>query len=104
MQIVWFGVGLVVYVAVALVDYRLMCQWATVWYAMAVGLLVLVSVARQKVYGARRWLGWGSFGIQPAEIAKLAVMSRYRIICFIAPGTAAAMAHRWVALGLVGCR
>jgi rod shape determining protein RodA len=74
MQMVWFGVGLLVYLASALVDYRLICQWATVWYVFALGLLVLVLVAGVKVYGARRWLGFGSFGIQPAEIAKLATL------------------------------
>ena len=74
MQMVWFGVGLLVYLAAALVDYRLICQWATVWYTIALGLLVLVLVAGVKVYGARRWLGFGSFGIQPAEIAKLATL------------------------------
>jgi len=74
MQMVWFGVGLVLYLAVCLIDYRLICQWAAVWYTLALGLLVLVLVAGAKVYGARRWLGWGSLGIQPAEIAKLAVI------------------------------
>jgi rod shape determining protein RodA len=74
MQMVWFGVGLLVYLAAALVDYRLICQWATVWYVIAVGLLLLVLVSGVKVYGARRWLGLGSFGIQPAEIAKLATL------------------------------
>jgi len=74
MQIVWFGLGLFVYLAAALLDYRLICQWATIWYVIAVGLLVLVLVSGVKVYGARRWLGLGSFGIQPAEIAKLATL------------------------------
>ncbi|HVM62897.1 MAG TPA: rod shape-determining protein RodA [Verrucomicrobiae bacterium] len=74
MQLVWFGIGLVVYLATSLVDYRLICQWATVWYAFALGLLVLVLMIGVKVYGARRWLGLGSFGIQPAEIAKLATL------------------------------
>jgi rod shape determining protein RodA len=74
MQIVWFGCGLLIYLAVSLVDYRLICQWATVWYVIALGLLVLVLVAGYKVYGARRWLGIGRFGIQPAEIAKLATL------------------------------
>jgi rod shape determining protein RodA len=73
-QLIWFGIGLALYVVIALVDYRLICQWSAVWYAGATGLLVLVLVAGAKVYGARRWLGWGSFGIQPAEIAKLAVI------------------------------
>jgi rod shape determining protein RodA len=70
MQTVWFIVGLLIYLAVSLVDYRLICQWATVWYAVAVGLLVLVLVTGQMKHGARRWL----FGIQPAETAKLATL------------------------------
>ena len=74
MQMVWFGVGLLVYLAAALVDYRLICQWATIWYVIALGLLVLVLVAGVKLYGARRWLGIGSMGVQPAEIAKLATL------------------------------
>ncbi len=74
MQLLWFAVGLLVYLAAALVDYRLVCEWATVWYVIAIGLLVLVLVAGQKVYGARRWLGWHGFGIQPAETAKLATL------------------------------
>ncbi|HUJ08943.1 MAG TPA: rod shape-determining protein RodA [Verrucomicrobiae bacterium] len=74
MQMIWFGVGLLLYLVVALMDYRLICQWATVWYVVAVGLLVLVLVAGVKVYGARRWIGLGRFGIQPAEIAKLTTL------------------------------
>ena len=74
MQMVWFVIGLALYVAVALVDYRLICQWAAVWYALAAGLLVLVLVAGAKVHGSRSWLGWGGYGIQPAEFAKLAVI------------------------------
>lgn len=74
MQLVWFAVGLGLYVAVMAVDYRLICQWATVWYVLAVLLLILVLVVGAKVYGARRWLGWGRLGIQPAELAKLATI------------------------------
>jgi len=73
MQIVWFAIGLGLYLAVLAVDYRRICQWSTVWYALAVGALVLVLVTGAKVYGARRWLGWHGLGIQPSEVAKLAV-------------------------------
>jgi rod shape determining protein RodA len=74
MQMVWFGLGLILYLAAALVDYRLICQWATVWYVLAVATLLLVLVAGARVHGSRSWLGWGGFGIQPAEFAKLAVI------------------------------
>lgn len=73
-QMVWFGVGLVLYLLASVVDYRIICQWSTIWYILAVALLLLVLVAGAKVYGARRWLGWGKFGIQPSEIAKLAIL------------------------------
>jgi len=74
MQMIWFLVGLVLYLAVALMDYRRICQWATIWYAIVAVLLVLVLVAGKEVYGGRRWLGWHGFGIQPAESAKLATL------------------------------
>ncbi len=74
MQLVWFGVGLGLYVAVMALDYRIICQWATVWYVLAVLALLLVLVIGVKVYGARRWLGVGKLGVQPAELAKLAVI------------------------------
>jgi len=74
MQLIWFGVGLLLYLAVAFIDYRLICQWATVWYVLAVCLLVVVLIVGVKVYGARRWIGLGRFGIQPAEIAKLGTL------------------------------
>ncbi len=73
-QAAWFGIGAVVFLATALVDYRLLCQWAAVWYAMAVGLLVLVLVIGDRVHGSKSWLGIAGLGIQPAEFAKLAVI------------------------------
>jgi rod shape determining protein RodA len=73
-QMVWFGVGLGLYAMMALVDYRLICQWAAVWYVLAVGLLLLVLVAGTRVHGAKSWFGWHGYGVQPAEFAKLALI------------------------------
>ncbi len=103
MQMVWFGVGLLVYLAAALVDYRLICQWATVWYVIALGMLVLVLVAGVKVYGARRWLGFGSFGIQPAEVAKLATLVAISYYLFHRPLEARRRLNTvWVAFVVAG--
>lgn len=73
-QVVWFGIGLGLYVAVALVDYRLICQWSAAWYVLGMVLLLVVLMAGRRVHGARSWMGWGGLGIQPAEFAKLAVI------------------------------
>jgi rod shape determining protein RodA len=68
-QFVWLGAGAVLYIVVALLDYRLWLRWAHWLYLAALVLLVLVLIpgigsARM---GARRWL----FFFQPAEAAKL---------------------------------
>jgi rod shape determining protein RodA len=73
-QLAWLGIGLVLFLVMAVLDYRVICQWATVWYVLAMALLILVLVVGRKVNGARSWLGWGGLGIQPAEFAKLAVI------------------------------
>jgi len=74
MQMVWFGIGLALFVVTAVWDYRVICQWASVWYVLGIGALILVLVAGTRVHGSRSWLGWGGLGIQPAEFAKLAVI------------------------------
>ena len=38
------------------------------------GLLVAVLLVAEPVNGARRWFGFGSFGLQPSELAKLALV------------------------------
>ena len=71
-QLVFLGMGAVVYTAVALIDYRF---WLSVghWiYLLCLITLVLVLVPGigREVYGARRWL----FVFQPSETAKIAVL------------------------------
>ena len=73
-QMVWLTLGLGMFLVAALVDYRLLTQGATVWYALGIALLLLVLVAGTRVSGAKSWFGWGRFGIQPVEFAKLAVI------------------------------
>ncbi|HUK82482.1 MAG TPA: rod shape-determining protein RodA [Verrucomicrobiae bacterium] len=74
LQMVWFAAGLALYAAATLIDYRVICQWAAVWYAMALGLLVVVLLVGNRVHGSKSWLGFAGLGIQPAEFAKLAVI------------------------------
>jgi rod shape determining protein RodA len=73
-QVVWFAIGLGLYLVAAMVDYRLICQWATLWYVLAVALLLMVLMVGVRVNGSKSWLGWGRFGIQPVEFAKLALI------------------------------
>ena len=65
-------VGLVIYFALALMDYRrLLDFFAAPAYVAAITLLVLVLLVGSTVYGGKRWLWF----FQPSEISKLCVIA-----------------------------
>ena len=65
-------VGLFIYFALALMDYRkLLDFFATPAYIAALCLLVLVLLVGSTVYGGKRWLWF----FQPSEISKLCVIA-----------------------------
>ncbi|MBI2885269.1 MAG: rod shape-determining protein RodA [Candidatus Omnitrophica bacterium] len=72
-QAVWVGVGMGVAWLMASVPYPKWLDLAPVWYAGAVGLLVIVFIAGTMKLGATRWLTIVGFSLQPSECAKLAV-------------------------------
>jgi len=69
-----FGVGLVVMVAVALIDIRLWLRYAYVFYGVSLALLGVVEVAGTIGMGAQRWISLGYFNLQPSELMKVAMI------------------------------
>ncbi len=74
MQIIWIVTGLVIFFAVVFSDLLVFRRWSYYLYAVSVLFLILTLFAGKKVNGARSWLGFFGFGIQPSEFAKLATM------------------------------
>ncbi|MDD3179874.1 MAG: rod shape-determining protein RodA [Opitutaceae bacterium] len=72
-QIVWFSAGAILYLAIALLDYRVWLRWSHWVYLASLLLLVLVLIpgVGSAHMGARRWLDLGPVTFQPAEAAKL---------------------------------
>jgi len=75
-QLMWVGLGSAALALGALVDYR---AWRRLTLPLLVGvtlllLVVLVPGVGLVVNGSRRWLGVGSWRIQPSELAKLALV------------------------------
>jgi rod shape determining protein RodA len=62
--------GLVIYLLLACVNYRNLLRGSWLFYLGAIVLLVAVLLVGTKTMGARRWV----LGVQPSEIAKLAVI------------------------------
>lgn len=81
-QIVGAILGIIVCVAIALIDYHTVCNLAIILYGISILLLILVQVPGigVTVYGATRWLDFKLFQIQPSELCKVVmiiVMSYY---------------------------
>jgi cell division protein FtsW len=79
MQPIWCAIGLAACLTVAAGDYRwLKKYWWLNWvfFAITVALLVIVLVPgiRININGAYRWLRFGGFGLQPSELAKIALI------------------------------
>ncbi|GEB33072.1 MULTISPECIES: stage V sporulation protein E [Brevibacillus] len=57
------------------IDYWVWKQWAKPGFYASIGLLILVLIVGIEVNGSKSWLGFGAFGIQPGEFAKLGVVA-----------------------------
>lgn len=66
--------GSVLMLAMSLVDYRKLQDWAPFIYGGSIALLVaVISPLGSESKGAQAWFGFGAFQLQPAEFAKLAL-------------------------------
>ncbi len=74
-QIMWACLGVAMLSIVMRIDYRLYRNDKLIWALLGVVALLLVGVLfRPPINNARRWVGLGGFGMQPAELAKLAAI------------------------------
>jgi cell division protein FtsW len=74
-QGMWALIGLFFVQLVMRIDYRHYRQPVVIWTALAlVGIALVVVLFGRQVGGATRWLNIGPLGIQPSEMAKLAVI------------------------------
>ena len=74
-QLAWALMGLLLVPVVMRIDYRNYRQPAVIWMVLGIVVVALVAVLfARPVKGATRWLGLGPFGVQPSELAKIAVI------------------------------
>jgi cell division protein FtsW len=74
-QTMWAALGLAVLAVAMRVDYRLYRHDAFIWGLLGlVGVMLVAVFFSAPINGTRRWLGVGGLGIQPSELAKVAVV------------------------------
>ena len=73
-HVVRFGLGIMVMIAVAVIDTRFWLRYAYTIYFVVLVLLVAVEIGGATGMGARRWIYAGFFNLQPSELMKIAMV------------------------------
>ena len=75
-QAMWVGIGLLLCIFAALIDYHFWQRTWWLWFALALAALALCYVPHigMRLNGSRRWVGWGPATFQPSELGKLAAI------------------------------
>jgi rod shape determining protein RodA len=71
-QLIWMGSAAAIALFLAYANVRLIDYFSYGFYAIAIALNIAVLFLGKEVAGARSWFGFGGFGIQPSEFAKVA--------------------------------
>lgn len=73
MQVIAFGLGIIIIIAMQFFNYEIFGEFHYVIYAISIGLLLLVYVPGLGVVrnNARSWIAIGSIDIQTSELAKI---------------------------------
>lgn len=73
-QIIRFLIGLVAMLVIAIVDIRVWMFLAYPFYALALGMLLVVDIMGAMGKGSQRWLDLGFMNLQPSELMKIALV------------------------------
>lgn len=73
-QLLFIGLGWLLYFVFAFTDYRALRAWAGLFYLASLVFLILVRFLGTVEFGAKRWIDFGFFRFQPSELVKLAVI------------------------------
>ena len=73
-QLMWFGIGMIMTLIIHLFHYSIFSRLAYFIYFGNILLLLLVFVAGKTGMGAKRWIYFGGFGIQPSEFMKISLV------------------------------
>jgi len=75
-QLLWLGLGGIAFVIALRTDYHRLRALAWPGLLASIGMLAIVLLPGigSNVNGSSRWIGVGTFGIQPSEFAKLGVL------------------------------
>lgn len=100
-QIVWAGLGMILFVAAACFPYRRLSFAAYPFYGAMLLALTAVLIVGQVRHGGKRWIALGGLSLQPSEFAKLATI--FVLAKFLADSRIPKSSWRYVLIPLGLC-
>jgi rod shape determining protein RodA len=73
-QVIFAGIGFVAMIFFAATNYQNFKGQSTPIYFLTLSILIVVLIFGRSVRGTAGWIGFGSFHVQPVEIAKLSLI------------------------------
>jgi rod shape determining protein RodA len=73
-QVMYIVCAIVVMWVATLIDYHTLLGQVPVFYTISVVTLIATFLVGTKVFGSRRWIGYGSFKLQISEFVKLVIV------------------------------
>lgn len=80
-QAIFMVLGFVVMIVVAAIDYRRYRDWAPVLYGASLFMLLAVYAVGHKSKGAQAWFQFGSYQLEPSELAKIGLIVALAAYC-----------------------
>lgn len=88
-QLIWGGVGALIYAAILRIGYKRLLSLALPLFIMLIIMLLILDVVGYTAKGAQRWLDLGFVRIQPTEHGKLVFALLLSMLCVkLPPNTA----------------
>lgn len=101
-QVIWSGVGMVVYFGAALMDYKWMRWGAPFMYLAGIAGLIAAKFLAEDVKGARSIIHIGSLNFQPSQLAIAATIVSLAVVLGDLHRVASVFRHHWLRLGVSG--
>jgi len=73
-QIIFAGIGLVILIITAMIDYRYWGALSSILFLVMVGALAVLYIFGGALFGSSRWFSVGPILIQPSEFAKIVII------------------------------
>ncbi len=102
-QILGFVVGMIIMIAISLIDYSFLLKFVWFYYIGIIFLLLLVEIVGKSAGGAQRWIEIAGIRFQPSELAKIVIIlffSMYFMIYEEKINTAKTLVMSFVLVGI----